>query len=109
MLSHPSGRTGDVRDLKTYITGVSPWLFPSLFNMTSTVSSSASLSLFVPVENPRPLKSKKPKTVVFDAQVWLPGDVQPMIAAFRYYNSNNIVFVPKMILWVHARLSVPFI
>ena len=66
--------------------------------------SSAALSLFVACENPRPLEQKKPKSIVFDAQIFIPGS-EAVIAAFRYYNKEDFVFVPNSIFYVHANVS----
>ncbi|KZP16119.1 hypothetical protein FIBSPDRAFT_958295 [Athelia psychrophila] len=65
--------------------------------------SSAAITAVVVLESPRNAPDS-PKTIFFDGQIYQ-GAGQPLLAAFRYFNANNMVFDDVGFYFLHATVA----
>lgn len=70
------------------------------------MNTTATISTFLACENTRIIDPKKPKSIIFDAQLWIAPGVAPICAAFRYFNGHDFVFENHSIFFVHANVSL---
>ncbi|KAG2138314.1 hypothetical protein DEU56DRAFT_755884 [Suillus clintonianus] len=60
--------------------------------MTNSSASSATITSIAVFENGRPAEGHGTTNLIFDAQIYLGDDCPPLLAALRYFNSENHVF-----------------
>lgn len=65
--------------------------------------SSAAITAVVVLESPRSAPDS-PKTIFFDGQIYQ-GAGQPLLAAFRYFNADNMVFDDVGFYFLHATVG----
>jgi hypothetical protein len=65
---------------------------------------SASITVLAPLETPRSLPGS-PKTIVFNAQVWLGPTQSPLICQFRYFNVDGLAFEDIGFYFLHANVG----
>lgn len=56
---------------------------------------SVTITAIAMLENPRTAGAGKPKSFLFDAQIWLPTE-RALIAGMRYFNANGYEFDAKV-------------
>lgn len=67
--------------------------------------SSAAITAIAVLESPRQVE-QKPKTIVFDAQIYQGRDQQPLVAQLRYFNEHNMSFLDDVgVYFLHATVS----
>lgn len=66
-------------------------------------TSSATITAIVVLESPRRAPDS-PKTIFFDGQIYQ-GAGQPLLAAFRYWNADDMVFDDVGFYFLHATVS----
>lgn len=63
------------------------------------------------LENPRILDESKPKSIIFDAQLWISGQSRenghPIVGIFKYYNEDDLPFGPEDVgyYFIHATVG----
>jgi hypothetical protein len=78
-------------------------LLPTAITLRFFIMSTVTLTAVAVLESPRNATGK-PLSLMFDAQLWLPGDT-PLIAGLRYYNEKRRTFGEINLCLIIAQVS----